>query len=92
MDTNNVVSIRVEALGVSITIADGSIAIEQTKTEIPAATVSKTDSPTAAKQSLPELLPEGIDNRAPALIGSRFEYGHSGHGSRLGCARFRAYH
>jgi hypothetical protein len=34
MVSNGVVSIRVEALGVSITIADGNIAIEQTKTEI----------------------------------------------------------
>ena len=41
-----VVSIRVEALGVSITIADGDIAIEQTKTEIPA--VSKAEGPAAA--------------------------------------------
>jgi hypothetical protein len=32
-----VVSIRVEALGVSITIADGSIAIEQTRPETSAA-------------------------------------------------------
>jgi hypothetical protein len=30
MSSNGVVSIRVEALGVSITIVDGSIAIEQT--------------------------------------------------------------
>jgi hypothetical protein len=37
MGSKGVVSIRVEALGVSITIADGNIAIEQTKTEIPAA-------------------------------------------------------
>jgi hypothetical protein len=44
MNSNGVVSIRVEALGVSITIADGSIAIEQTKTELPAAAVSKVDS------------------------------------------------
>jgi hypothetical protein len=34
MGSNGVVSIRVEALGVLITIADGSIAIEQTKTEL----------------------------------------------------------
>ena len=48
MGSNNVVSIRVEALGVSITIADGSIAIEQTKTEIPAAAVLKAEGPVAA--------------------------------------------
>jgi hypothetical protein len=39
MGSNDVVSIRVEALGVSITIAGGSIAIEQSKTE-PAAGVT----------------------------------------------------
>jgi hypothetical protein len=32
MGSNDVISIRVEALGISITIADGSIAIERTKT------------------------------------------------------------
>jgi GcrA cell cycle regulator len=37
MGGNGVVSIRVEALGVSITIADSSIAIQQTRTDIPAA-------------------------------------------------------
>jgi hypothetical protein len=37
MISSGVASIRVEALGISITIADGSIAIEQTKTELPAA-------------------------------------------------------
>jgi hypothetical protein len=37
MGSKGVVSIRVEALSVSITIADGNIAIEQTKTEVPAA-------------------------------------------------------
>jgi hypothetical protein len=42
MASSGVVSIRVEALGVSITIADGSIAIEQTKKEIPATAVLKT--------------------------------------------------
>jgi hypothetical protein len=49
MGSNDVVSIRVEALGVSITIADGSIAIEQRKTEIPAVSaVPKVESPAAA--------------------------------------------
>jgi len=43
MGNNGVVSIRVEALGDSITIADGNIAIEQTKTKTPAATVSETE-------------------------------------------------
>jgi hypothetical protein len=37
MGSSAVVSIRVEAVGVSITIADGSIAIEQMRTEILAA-------------------------------------------------------
>jgi hypothetical protein len=46
MGSNGVVSIRVEALGVSITIAEGSIAIEQTKTELPAA--SKAEGPAAS--------------------------------------------
>jgi hypothetical protein len=63
MGSNDVVSIRVEALGVSITIADGSIAIEQTKMEIPAATVA--EGPAAARrQFLPEPLPERVDNSA----------------------------
>ena len=48
MGNNGVVSIRVEALGVSITIVDGNIAMEQTKTEIPAATLSKVESPAVA--------------------------------------------
>jgi hypothetical protein len=49
MGSNDVVSIRVKALGVSITIADGSIAIEQTRTEIPvSAAVPKVESPAAA--------------------------------------------
>jgi hypothetical protein len=43
MSNNDVVSIRVEALGVSITIADGSIAIEQTKKD-PVAAVLKAES------------------------------------------------
>jgi hypothetical protein len=43
MGSTGVVSIRVEALGVSITIVDGKIAIEQTKAEIPAASVSTAD-------------------------------------------------
>jgi hypothetical protein len=47
MGSSGVVSIRVEALGVSITIADGSIAIEQTKTESPAAAVLKAEGPVA---------------------------------------------
>jgi hypothetical protein len=52
MGSNNVVSTRVEALGVSITIADGSIAIEHTKTELPTA-APKVESPVAqpAEQS-----------------------------------------
>jgi hypothetical protein len=37
MGSNGLVSIRVEALGVAITVVDGKIAIEQTKTELPAA-------------------------------------------------------
>src|SRR5262249_10077284 len=48
------VSIRVEALGVSITIADGSIAIAQTKTEIPAGTAPTMGDPAvASRQALP---------------------------------------
>jgi hypothetical protein len=53
MGSNNVVSIRVEALGVSITIVDGSIAIEQAKTEIPAvsAVVKGVDGSTVRRDS-----------------------------------------
>ena len=69
MGTNNVVSIRVEALGVSITIADGSIAIEQTKTEIPAAAVLKAEGPVAAP-SAKVPINTSVDDRAPALTGT----------------------
>ena len=51
MGNNGVVSIRVEALGVSITIVDGNIAIEQTKPEIPA----------------DKAMMKGVDDRARAL-------------------------
>jgi hypothetical protein len=59
MGSNDVVRIRVEALSVSITIADGSIAIEQTKTEIPAGTAPKMESPAAANpvQASPASVP-----------------------------------
>jgi hypothetical protein len=52
MGSNGVVSIRVEALGVSITIADGNIAIEQTSTTNPTAGVSAagTARPSSARQ------------------------------------------
>jgi hypothetical protein len=68
MGSNNVVSIRVEALGVSITIADGSIAIEQTKTEIPAVSAApKVESPAAATS---ETVPTStvITERVPPLL------------------------
>jgi hypothetical protein len=49
MGSKGVVSIRVEALGVSITIVDGNIAIEQTKTEVPAdGAAPKVEGPAAA--------------------------------------------
>jgi hypothetical protein len=66
MGSNGVVSIRVEALGVSITIADGSIAIEQTKAEIPAAAVSNAEG--ATKQ---QSLPAHIDNSTVRDSGAR---------------------
>jgi hypothetical protein len=50
MGSNGVVSIRVEALGVSITIADGSIAIEQTG--IPAAGITPKMESAASRQPL----------------------------------------
>jgi hypothetical protein len=56
---NDVVSIRVEALGVSI-----NIAIEQTKTELPVAASKAEDPATAERPSLPERLPEDVDNSA----------------------------
>jgi hypothetical protein len=70
MGDNDVVSIRVEALGVSITIADGSIAIEQTKTEIPAVGAApKVGSPAAATN---ETVPAStvITERVPPLLKS----------------------
>src|SRR5262249_38914162 len=68
MGSNSVVSIRVQALGVSITIADGSIAIEQTKTETPAAgVVPKVEGPAAATG---ETVPAStvITERVPSLL------------------------
>ena len=56
MGNNSVVSIRVEALGVSIAfrIADGGVAVEQTKTEIPAAVPKVKSAATASREALPE--------------------------------------
>jgi hypothetical protein len=66
MSNNDVVSIRVEALGVSITIADGSIAIEQTKTEAPAAAVSKVESGRHGLTRLPTNSDKDLEARAAA--------------------------
>jgi hypothetical protein len=52
MGNNDVVSIRVEALGVSITIADGSIAIEQMKTT--AVSAAPESVAAASRQAMPE--------------------------------------
>jgi hypothetical protein len=66
LGSNGVVSIRVEALGVSITIADGSIAIRQTKTEI-VDTALKVEGPTAAsRQALPAAQPPLANGAFPA--------------------------
>jgi hypothetical protein len=68
MGSNGVVSIRVEAQGVSITIADGSIAIEQSKMEIPAVSAApKVESPAAANS---ETVPVStvITERVPPLL------------------------
>jgi hypothetical protein len=64
MSSSGVVSIRVEALGVSITIADGSIAIEQTPT-VNAARKVKRGAAAASERALPL----GADDRAPAIAG-----------------------
>ena len=56
MGTNSVVSIRVEALGVSIAfrIADGGVAVEQTETEIPAAVAKVKSAAAASREALSE--------------------------------------
>ena len=67
---NGVVSIRVEALGVSITIVDGNIAIEQK--ELPVATsVSEVKNSTAAsRQAGPKALTESPGSPEQALLTS----------------------
>jgi hypothetical protein len=67
MGNSSVVSIRVEALGVSITIADGSIAIEQTKTELPAAAVPKVESRAVAISKAGESVDNHGDGRSPQV-------------------------
>jgi hypothetical protein len=64
MSSSGVVSIRVEALGVSITIADGSIAIEQTPT-VNAAPKVKRAAATASERAPPL----DVDDRASAITG-----------------------
>jgi hypothetical protein len=69
MSSNGVVSIRVEALGVSITIAGGSIAIEQMKTdvaprvEVPAVTANGAVQASATVTERVATFPKGIDDR-----------------------------
>jgi hypothetical protein len=67
MGNNDVVCIRVEALGVSITIADGNIAIEQTKAEKPAVTAASK----GRNQKMPKWAIPAITNGAVAANGSQ---------------------